>query len=237
MKNFFDGTSIHGLPYIFGRSRKHFIIWTLLTLISLAFLLWMSINSVKMYLQNNVTTTFVYDTLSEVDFPAVSICNENLLQRKLTSNSFLKFNWLYALDLYQPSDGHNFDTVYKQNEKTCSSYAPLTWHEQNVFDQALPQFMNGTFSILLKYFYTNSDTSVLKCWWNDVNIDCNGIWLNRIDFTGNCFTFNTGKKLALEAQSEWRIFVVFAYFLSLFQANPVIGNVATCHYGSPTFFI
>lgn len=63
--------------------------------------------------------------------------------------------------------------------------------------------MNGlNISLVLKYLCPNSDNSALKCWWNDVDIDCNGIFYNNFDVTGNCFTFNFGEHILYDKQID-----------------------------------
>lgn len=79
---FFDQTSIHGIRYIFGHYDKLLkILWALLFLTCFSFMTWRGVTSIQQYLQNNVTVSMVYQPFDVLDFPAVTICNENMFLR------------------------------------------------------------------------------------------------------------------------------------------------------------
>lgn len=105
-KEFFDGTTIHGLSHIFGQKRKHYFVWSVLILICFSMLIWMTVNSIKLYQQNNVTTSFVYNTLPETNFPGITFCNENIFQKKLVGINPLLVSLLNIVNML-PEIGHD----------------------------------------------------------------------------------------------------------------------------------
>lgn len=48
---------------------------------------------------------------------------------------------------------------------------------------------------LLRFCATNSYTTVEKCWWNNEEMNCDGIFGNHGDTLGSCFTFNFATSL------------------------------------------
>lgn len=103
-KEHFESTSIHGVRFILGHNRKYFFIWLIVSVASLSGLFYLCENSIKLYLQNNVTTTFVYNTLQKSDFPAISICSQNLVQRNVAGSISSFGEILSLMDFFNKPD-------------------------------------------------------------------------------------------------------------------------------------
>lgn len=90
-----------------------------------------------------------------------------------------------------------------QNTKTCSSPTKLTaTEEQNLMMKLMSELKTGDMTMALKIFYPSSNTTVKRCWWNEVEINCNGIFFNWADVSGGCFTFNIGELVNSAGKSD-----------------------------------
>uniref|UniRef100_A0A8C5S6T4 Uncharacterized protein n=1 Tax=Laticauda laticaudata TaxID=8630 RepID=A0A8C5S6T4_LATLA len=79
---FAGSSTLHGISHIFnhGRCTAHNFLWTMAFLASLGFLFYANIDRVEFYFQYPHATTLEEETLQSLIFPAVTICNVNLLR-------------------------------------------------------------------------------------------------------------------------------------------------------------
>lgn len=54
---------------------------------------------------------------------------------------------------------------------------------------------NNDLGKLLTVVAPSSTDNVDKCWWNNVEIDCKGLFYDHIDFVGICYTFNINERV------------------------------------------
>lgn len=62
-------------------------------------------------------------------------------------------------------------------------------------DEAYRYFRKTGMNLAMSMFALDSNSSVLKCWWNDSSTDCSKLFLNHITDYGWCFTMNPGDNL------------------------------------------
>lgn len=97
---FCDSTSIHGLVYI--HRVKNILVklfWIVCWFLMLSFILYFSTKSIIQYVRFDVNTKMVYETLEEIEFPAITFCNQFAL-RTIVRNEPAVF--LAAVASYSP---------------------------------------------------------------------------------------------------------------------------------------
>ncbi|KAK9410420.1 acid-sensing ion channel 1-like [Crotalus adamanteus] len=82
LEEFANSSTLHGISHIFhhGRCTAHNILWTTAFLASLSFLFYVYTDRVEFYFQYPHATKLEEETLHSMIFPAVTICNVNLLR-------------------------------------------------------------------------------------------------------------------------------------------------------------
>lgn len=113
-RKFFDGTSIHAVHFVFGLQRKYRKSWGALCLVSLACLLWLAINNIRLYQKHDIATNWVYQNSSEIDFPAISICNENVVKRSFVGPIPVALDAMSSFFVERASDSRmQYEVLYK----------------------------------------------------------------------------------------------------------------------------
>lgn len=90
-KEFFQNSTIGGLRLVFGLNplSKHFrILWLFMWLMVVAYAFWLCSNSIIIYLKFDVKTSIRFEEVDELEFPAITICNENMFRRSFAGGSF-----------------------------------------------------------------------------------------------------------------------------------------------------
>lgn len=90
-RDFCDTTSIHGLRYIGGNNPPplgYRIIWGVIWVIMFVLCIWLCTNSIQTYLAYDVNTATTFQVVEKIDFPGITICNENQYRRTVVGNSF-----------------------------------------------------------------------------------------------------------------------------------------------------
>lgn len=89
-QGFCDNTAIVGLRHIGGKKRvKNFysVIWVVVWLSQLALCTWLCSDLVLRYLKFNTKTSTTYNTVDELPFPAITICNQNTFRRTMVGGN------------------------------------------------------------------------------------------------------------------------------------------------------
>lgn len=92
LEEFASSSTLHGISHIFhhGHYTTHNLLWTMAFLASLGFLFYVYIDRVEFYFQYPHATKLEEEAVHSMIFPAVTICNINLL----------RFSELSGQDLY-----------------------------------------------------------------------------------------------------------------------------------------
>lgn len=137
-----------------------------------------------------VKTTTSIDVVEEIDFPAITFCNENIGRKGLVGSND---NLLKLLTAFIVRSRDEFELKFKEVLETCKH------GEKN-------DTLNDTLSENLKRGYdfwrefgipkvfsllsTDSTYSVTKCWWKNRERNCSEMFLNHMTDHGWCFTTN-----------------------------------------------
>ncbi|KAF6027318.1 hypothetical protein EB796_014358 [Bugula neritina] len=173
LSRFMDFTTSHGITHIYnakGLMKKCF--WGILTMISTVLLC--------LHLWSLITGYLSYDTVTNVSlrearslvFPAVTICNNNGVQRS---------NMPSWMD----------DLVQTKFQKILNSTSES--HSKNDLATAISEetsLLNDTAKMSLGYSFKDL---VLICIFDGKNCDETEFWTYYHSTYGNCYTFNTGK--------------------------------------------
>lgn len=146
-------------------------------------------SSTYRYFSFEVITTESLGTEPEIEFPAITICNENLGKKSIlgSSDSFMKSYTAFIVN--KPEQ---YEQKLGQVMATCK-------HETNN-NINLSKFLNENdyeswlvvgHAKLMHYLSTDSFYSVAKCWWKgEERSNCSTLFLNHMTDHGWCFTFN-----------------------------------------------
>lgn len=89
-KDFCDATSIVGLRFIGGRKPTNGFrrfLWLLIWITMFGLCSWQCANIIQTYLKSNVKTSTTFQTVSSINFPAITICNQNIFRRSVVGGS------------------------------------------------------------------------------------------------------------------------------------------------------
>lgn len=89
-KRFFEYTTIGGLRYVFGRkplSKPYRLLWFCMWLTIVCYASYLCSQSMIKYLQYYVKTTIRYETVGQMEFPAITICSENMFRKSAIGGS------------------------------------------------------------------------------------------------------------------------------------------------------
>ncbi|XP_071941021.1 acid-sensing ion channel 5-like [Antedon mediterranea] len=171
-EDFATTTTLHGVQYI--ATSKAFIIkvlWLLVFLGGLGVCTWQIVLRIDEYIQFNVNTEIKLSFLSEMDFPAVTICNFNRYRNSyLTEDERKIIEYLWEAedyDYYSESDLVNYSDIFGSEPFNTSEFTRRVG------------------------FQLDNET-VKSCKWLDQT--CSAANFTHI-FTsyGNCYTFNSGE--------------------------------------------
>lgn len=87
---FCDGTTIHGLRQIFGTNRPnvlHRAIWVVIWVLMFSICIYLCIGTVKRYSEANLITGSTFESTRDLEFPAITVCNNNMFRKSKVTNS------------------------------------------------------------------------------------------------------------------------------------------------------
>lgn len=88
--NFCNQTSIHGLHYIHRRKQLQMgcrFLWIVIWLIMFSLAVWFCAKSIITYLRYEIKAEMFYQQQDELQFPAVTFCNLNVIKRSISGSS------------------------------------------------------------------------------------------------------------------------------------------------------
>lgn len=89
---FCDQTALVGLKYIGGNERRakglYRLLWIALWLSQLSLCSWLSCNLMLRYFQYDIKTSTTYNSVNELSFPAITICNENIFRKSMVGGNY-----------------------------------------------------------------------------------------------------------------------------------------------------
>lgn len=128
-RDFCDTTSIHGLRYIGGNNPPpigYRIIWGVIWIIMFVLCIWLCTNSIQQYLAYDVNTATTFQVVAQIDFPGITVCNENLYRRSRVGQSFEFMKTLAQLttleDDYEAINRSAYEVIHNCFRFVCWSY-------------------------------------------------------------------------------------------------------------------
>ncbi|XP_070553747.1 acid-sensing ion channel 5-like [Ptychodera flava] len=187
-KEFFTGTTIHGVGRIVERSRLVFkILWFFIVLVAFGFCAWQITDRFVRFFEFNVNTEITLKFESSIEFPAITICNFNRYYSSAitASDQAIVNQLLYAMD---------YDYDYSDSE--YSSFDWDNWYS-NLSLAADFDYANFTRRVGMQL----DDTTLLSCEWRGRSSSCSARNFTHV-FTsyGNCYTFNGGSQYLSQDQ-------------------------------------
>lgn len=91
-KQFFENATIGGLRRLFGEhplKMPYSMMWAVMWLCAVGYAFYLNILTIIIYCKFDVKTKITYETADEFNFPAITMCNENIFRRSVVGGSFL----------------------------------------------------------------------------------------------------------------------------------------------------
>ncbi|XP_072173183.1 uncharacterized protein [Diadema setosum] len=130
IENFVNTTTAHGIPNIYrSKSTVQRAFWTLAVLICLSAFILEGTRLIRTFLSYPYSTRNDIVSMSELEFPAVSICNVNMMRRSMLANT--RFAHIVLLDNDGISDTHA--ETQETDDETTGDYA--WWFDDNFYDE------------------------------------------------------------------------------------------------------
>lgn len=129
-------------------------------------------------------------TESKIDFPAVTVCNENMLSKILVGASPITIASFTGIVV---SNIDEYDSKRKQALLTCA-HTPTEYTEQ-LNNNGYEWFKKIGMIKVMEIFAMDSKKSLLSCWWKDRPVECHHYFLNHMTDFGWCFTLNPSPQL------------------------------------------
>lgn len=87
LKDFCEATTVHGLLHLSRTKCPLKFLWIILCGVMLFCTVWYCTMSVLQYLRFDIKTTITYENLQELDFPAVTFCNQFQYRRSVIGSN------------------------------------------------------------------------------------------------------------------------------------------------------
>lgn len=108
INKFLNETTVHGLYYFTSKHKVTKFIWAFLVTVSFFLCTWQSAINVRDYLSLNVVTKETYETVSEIQYPAITIWNSNFIRRTIIGRRFEFKLFMSKLNYVNFKDVKNF---------------------------------------------------------------------------------------------------------------------------------
>lgn len=200
VKEFFGNTSLHGVRYFNEKSTFRKLVW-FLALIAAAGVCGKQVyDTLRAFYGRPFSTTVTRHRLSEMDFPAVTLCNMNMISKKQYATAVRKWN------LMPGSENQTDEQLREEIQAMLSLFSYRQFKEEylekfreKLFSHPLFEERGPIFKAFLTSF-SHSIEGMLSLDWLD---PC--IWRSKecgpLNFTsfvnlkmGQCYTFNSGKQ-------------------------------------------
>ncbi|XP_038055438.1 acid-sensing ion channel 1-like [Patiria miniata] len=167
-KDFGTVTTLHGMRYIThsNYSLVRRIIWAIVLLFFMGVLIFVVVDNTVRYFNYNVTSIVTVKYVNDLTFPAVTICNYNLLRKSYSEKAFDE-DVLDAFKVFGPSNG----------QSSINFTALKDW---NITDD------------LIKGAHQKEDMVIECSWRSTINCTADNFTQVLTDF-GICYTFNDPK--------------------------------------------
>ena len=171
---YIQSTTTHGVVYIFiGKSRIRRLFWLLIVLTAAVGCLYNVINRIIFLANVPESTTISVKELDKVDFPAVTLCNQNLVKK----------SYLDQLSV-------NLGSVIRGAYYTQGAESECNAALENFDVNDLPQ--NESFSDLIWQGRHTAEETIFNC--RFMGRECNSSdFIPTLTPSGVCYTFNGGR--------------------------------------------
>ena len=190
-----ESWTLHGLPNVFRT--KYFslkIIWIILFSAALGGSIYFLYNTIKEYLQYEVTTVVRSINVDELDFPVITICNTNQISNQKGLDYFLSicnrsgYNYdLQSLSDYFAATGDGFYTYVNSPS--------VLFYEIPIKER--------------KYYSATMDQMLMTGGFNDEHITAKDFNWFYHPHMGNCYQLNTDSKLKAKTYQNNVISLIF----------------------------
>ena len=190
LRDFSETTTLHGVNYLGQGSVVRRLLWTLAIFASFGLCALQIFNSVTLYLKRPISTSFTTETVSELDFPAITICNFNILSKK----QYAKIN---------SGPNASVEEIKAWREYARKWVAIITGRTTNLSMSGLPEkflTQRGILSVdhFAKYSHQIEDILSLEwpptCTFSGRNCGPRNFTPIFTERFGQCYTFNSGKE-------------------------------------------
>ena len=163
-----ENTTLHGLNHACSSTANRIrrLLWLLLLLSMTAGYTAIAIHSFLKYYQYDTATKISHKTVTELDFPAVSICHPNLISRSLIDDDPDLRHWLLRLQRAENVASLNLTTAETEDARAVM----------------------GRYN-LASTIVSNSRNMLLYCRINEL-LDCGHLFYDTMSEAVACLTFN-----------------------------------------------
>lgn len=115
---FCEKTTIQGFKFIFPKKplhNKYRVIWAVIWLAMVSLALWLCAKSTQRFFEYRIKTRMYYQKMKEVQFPAITFCNQNMLKRSIAGSS----DALLTLLEFYTTEGNDLAPIIKQLSLVC----------------------------------------------------------------------------------------------------------------------
>lgn len=171
-RHFIDNSTLHGIQYVFnGQTRARSIIWAVFLLGGMAIFSFQSSVLLKKYFSYPVTTKVTMEYDKEPVFPAVTICNFNMMTKRFRHNNS---------ELFQNSLLKYFFRQKIQGLPIKTNGSTINWSD----------YENVNMSTI--YFDAGHGINLVECAWSEHECYSQN-FTTILTSMGLCHTFNSGK--------------------------------------------
>lgn len=121
-KGFCEATSIHGLRYIYGNDqgkKRYPFIWAFVVFLMTALTVYQCREQLNLYLQFKTKITTTSKIMNELEFPAITFCNENTFRKSVVG---AKDSFIYLMSaLTQIGDQNDLEISASEVSKIAVS--------------------------------------------------------------------------------------------------------------------
>ncbi|RVE40483.1 hypothetical protein evm_014867 [Chilo suppressalis] len=188
---FCNRTDLHGYKYIVMKDLNRFerSCWALAVMVSLVIGIYFVVTAYRWYARNPIVTVIesTQAAIWDVPFPAVTICDLNLISRKAAQN--------FARDVKRPenvSEGLVFDAV-RYAPLLHASYTIPVEHKRVLYIlQSILDFNDISVDDFFKKLSPVSTCNQLieRCMWKNTLYRCNKLFRSVFTVQNMCCTFN-----------------------------------------------
>ncbi|XP_068903807.1 sodium channel protein Nach-like isoform X2 [Tenebrio molitor] len=194
VKNFLKSSTLHSLKYLQEDNQKylHIGIWLAINAIFMAMTV-LLIMAMWDRLTENPTVTSLENTnypVTEVPFPAVSICNINKISKRKAE---------IVANFISETTGHSMEVIdeYMRILGSFYDYDDSYSHKMLEFQKILENFDHvDEFKPvkLMQWLTPSCDDFLVNCHWQSQEVNCSDMFQMRLTYEGYCCIFNYIKK-------------------------------------------